>query len=153
MDINNGDTSAFVLTSLSQLLYDWQFTAYQFVLAISPLRLTTSNFIFQLNTYGYGPYVTSSLRRGRVCRLQLLLFLTSAVILSSESRGTHDQILQSQIRDCRTWIASFPYLYPPGTGWPGYTTRHWVPMSSPPKTHRATVEVFDSATTRDTTTR
>jgi hypothetical protein len=32
-----------------------------FVLATSPLRLTTSNFIFQLNTCGYSPYVTSSL--------------------------------------------------------------------------------------------
>jgi hypothetical protein len=49
--------------SQSELLYDWQFTANQFVLATSPLRLTTSNFIFQLNTCGYRPYVTSSLIR------------------------------------------------------------------------------------------
>jgi hypothetical protein len=34
-----------------------------------------------------------------VCRLQLLLALASAGILGSESRGTHDQILHSQIRD------------------------------------------------------
>jgi hypothetical protein len=40
-----------------------------------------------------------SLRRGRVCRLQLLLVLASAVILGSESRGTRDHILLSQIRD------------------------------------------------------
>jgi hypothetical protein len=33
------------------------------------------------------------------CRLQLLLVLASAVILRSESRGTHDYILLSQIRD------------------------------------------------------
>jgi hypothetical protein len=39
--------------SESELLYDWRFTANQFVLATSPLRLTTSNFIFQLNTCGY----------------------------------------------------------------------------------------------------
>jgi hypothetical protein len=25
-----------------------------------------------------------------------------------------------------TWRARYPYLYLPGTGWPGYTTRHWV---------------------------
>jgi hypothetical protein len=37
--------------------------------------------------------------RGRVCRLQLLLVLASAVILKSESRGTHDHILPSQIQD------------------------------------------------------
>jgi hypothetical protein len=40
-----------------------------------------------------------SLTRGRVCRLQLLLALASAVILGSESRGTRDHILLSQIRD------------------------------------------------------
>jgi hypothetical protein len=36
--------------------------------------------------------------RGWVCRLQLLLVLASTVILRSESRGTHDHILLSQIR-------------------------------------------------------
>jgi hypothetical protein len=34
-----------------------------------------------------------------VCRLQLLLALTSAVILGFESRGTRGRILLSQIRD------------------------------------------------------
>jgi hypothetical protein len=47
-----------------------------------------------------------------------------------------------------TWRATSPYLYPPGTGWPGYTPRRWVPVSSPPTTRRATVEVFDPACTR-----
>jgi hypothetical protein len=37
--------------------------------------------------------------RGWVCRLQLLLVLASAVIFGSESRGTRDHILLSQIRD------------------------------------------------------
>jgi hypothetical protein len=78
--------------------YDWGFTASQFVLATSPLTPMT-RIIFQMNTCGYRPYVTSSLTRGWVCRLQLLLVLASAVILRSESRGTHDQILLSQIRD------------------------------------------------------
>jgi hypothetical protein len=36
--------------------------------------------------------------RGWICRLQLLLSLASAVLLRSESRGTHDHILLSQIR-------------------------------------------------------
>jgi hypothetical protein len=40
-----------------------------------------------------------SLARGRVCRLQLLLDLDSAVIHGSEARGTRDHILLSQIRD------------------------------------------------------
>jgi hypothetical protein len=71
----------------SELLYDWRFTANQFTLAPSPLRLTTSIF-FQMNTCGYNPYVTFSLTRGWVYRLHLLLALATAVILGYESRGT-----------------------------------------------------------------
>jgi hypothetical protein len=44
-----------------------------------------------------------SLTRRWVCRLQLLLTLASTVIFWSESRGTRDHILLSQIRD-------FPFL-------------------------------------------
>jgi hypothetical protein len=116
--------------SESELLYDWQFTANQFVLATSPLRPTTRIFIFQLNTCGYSPSVTSSQTRGWVCRLQLLRVLARAVILRSESRGTHDHILLSEIRDPPTWRARSPYLYPPRIWWPSYTPRHWVPFSS-----------------------
>jgi hypothetical protein len=50
----------------------------------------------QLRVYWCG---APSLTRGRVCRLQLLLALTRTVIFGSESRGTHDHILLSQIRD------------------------------------------------------
>jgi hypothetical protein len=39
----------------------------------------------------------SSLTRGWVCRLKLLLVLASAVILRSETHGIHDRILLSQI--------------------------------------------------------
>jgi hypothetical protein len=61
--------------------------------------------------------------------------LASAVVLGSKSRGTQNHILTSQIRDF------------PGTGWPSYTPRHLVPISSPPRILRATVEVFDPAST------
>jgi hypothetical protein len=47
-----------------------------------------------------------------------------------------------------TWKARSPYLYPPGTEWPGYTQRYWVPFSSPPTTRRAMVEVFEHTSTR-----
>jgi hypothetical protein len=47
-----------------------------------------------------------------------------------------------------TWRARSLYLHPPRTEWPTYTPRYWVPFSSPPTTRRATVEVFESATTR-----
>jgi hypothetical protein len=117
-------------------------------LATRPLRATTRIFTFQLNTCGYSPYVTSSLMRGWVCRLQLLLVLASKVILRSESRGTHDHILLSQIRDSPNPEGQVPVFISPRTGWPGYTPKHWVPFSSPPTARRATVEVYDPTSTR-----
>jgi hypothetical protein len=83
---------------LPELLQDLRFTAKQFVLERSPLRPTTRKFIFQLNICGYSPYVTSSLTREWVCRLQLLLVLATLVILGSEFCVTHDHSLLSQIR-------------------------------------------------------
>jgi hypothetical protein len=85
--------------SESELLYDWRFTDNQFVLAINPQRLTTSNFFPNWTLGGYSPYITFSLMRGWVCRLQLLLALASAVTLRFESSGTNDHILLSQIPD------------------------------------------------------
>jgi hypothetical protein len=113
----------------------------------SPLRLTTSNFIFQLNSCDYSPYETSSLTRDWVCRLQLLLVLASAAILRPEFRGTHDHTLLSQIRDSPKLEDQVPVFISPRNMWPGYTPRHWVSFSSPPTTRKATVEVFDTAST------
>jgi hypothetical protein len=108
----------------SELFSDWRVTANHFVLATSSLRLTTSNFIFQLNTCGYSPYVTSSLTREWVCSLQLLLALASAVILRSESLGTHDDILLSQIRESRNLEDQIPVFISPRNTWTIYTPRH-----------------------------
>jgi hypothetical protein len=57
-------------------------------------------------------------------------------------RETHNHILLSQIRDSPIWRVRSPYLYPSGTG---------VPFSSPSTTRRATVEVLEHASMRDTT--
>jgi hypothetical protein len=85
----------------------------QFVLATSPFSLWTSNFIFQLNACGYSPYVTFPLKRGWVYRSQLLLILASAGILRSESRGTRDHILVSQVRDSPNLESQVPlFIYP-----------------------------------------
>jgi hypothetical protein len=54
-----------------------------------------------------------SLTRGHVCRLQLLLALASALILGSESRGTHDHILLSQIRDSSNLERQVPVFTTP----------------------------------------
>jgi hypothetical protein len=107
-----------------------------------------SNFIFQMNTYGYSSHVIFSLTRGWVCTLQSLLVLASAVNLRSESSGTHDHILLSQTRDSLKLEDQVPVFIPPGRGWPGYTPRHCVYLSSPPTTHMVTVEVFIPASTR-----
>jgi hypothetical protein len=105
--------------SESELLYYWRFTVNQFVLAISPLRLTTSNFIFQLNTCSYSLYVASSLTRGWVYRLQLLLVLATAAILRSKSRRAHNYILLSQIRDSPNLESQVPvFISPPEHGGP-----------------------------------
>jgi hypothetical protein len=61
--------------------------------------------------------------RVRVCRLQFLLALASAVIFWSESHITRGHILVSDSR---------------------------LLLSSPPTTRRVTVEVFDPASTRGT---
>jgi hypothetical protein len=126
--------------SESELLYDWWLTANHFVLSTSPLRPTTRIFILQLNPCGYSPYVTSCLTRGWVCRLQLLLVLASAVRVPR----THDTLL-SQIRDPPPQSGG---PRPPGIGWPTYSPRHWGPFSSSATPRRATVEVFDPASTR-----
>jgi hypothetical protein len=105
---------------------------------------------FQLNTWYHSSYVTSSLTRGRVCSLQLLLVLASRVILMSDSRGLVTIFYCLKFKTPPTLRVRSPYIYPPGTGWPGYTLRHWVPFSSPPTTHRSTVEVFEPASTRGT---
>jgi hypothetical protein len=61
-----------------------------------------------------------------------------------------EPFLLSQIQDfqnpppCR---ARSPYLYPPGTGWPSYTPRHWVSFLSPHTTCRAVMEVWEPTST------
>jgi hypothetical protein len=68
--------------------------------------------------------------------------LAIAFSLGSESHGTFETP--------PTWKAKAPFLYPPGARWSSYTPRHWDPFSLPPTTRRATVELFESASTWDT---
>jgi hypothetical protein len=69
-------------------------------LGAKPPETHSQNFLFsQLNTCGHCPYITSSLMRGWVCNLQLLLAFISTFILGSETCGTGEHILLSQIRD------------------------------------------------------
>jgi hypothetical protein len=68
---------------------------------------------FQLNPCVYSAYVTSSLTRGWIFHLQLLLFLASPVILKSESRVTHDHLSLSQIRDSTNLESQVPVFICP----------------------------------------
>jgi hypothetical protein len=54
-----------------------------------------------------------SLTRGRFCRLQLLLALAIADILGSKSRGAHDHIWLSQIRDSPNLEGQVPVFISP----------------------------------------
>jgi hypothetical protein len=116
----------------SESLYDWQFTSSKFCLGDKPLE-NHDQYFFQLNNCCYSHYVTSFLARGWVCRLQLLLALASTVILRSKSRGPHYHILLSRIRDSPNPECQAPFLYLPGTGWPSYTSRHWVFRTGSPQ--------------------
>jgi hypothetical protein len=77
--------------------------------------------------------------------------LASAVILGSESHGNRDHIhcLRFETFQPGTPRPRIYVVYPPGTGWPSYIPRHWVPISSPPTTRRDTMEVFEP-TSRET---
>jgi hypothetical protein len=85
-----------------------------------------------------------------VCRLQLLLALASAVILGSEFPRSHDHILLPEIREPPNLESQVPVHIPPTpeTGWPSYTSKHWIPFSITPTTRRATVEVFEPVSIR-----
>jgi hypothetical protein len=91
--------SVFLFKSKVRLTLRLAVYRQSFRLGAKSLETLDQGFFFELNIRSNGPYVTSSLMRGWVCRLQLLLAFASAVILRSESRGTHDHILLSQIRD------------------------------------------------------
>jgi hypothetical protein len=104
--------------SKSKLCYDWRLAGLSCLGVKHPSGAYDQIFITvrHLRVCWCGAL---SLTRERVCLLQLPLVLASAVILGSESRGTRDHILLSEIRDSQPiWRARSPYLYPPGTGWP-----------------------------------
>jgi hypothetical protein len=71
-------------------------------------------------------FVAHSLTRGRVCNLLLLLVLASAV-----ARDSRPYFIIPILETPPTWRARSPYLCPPGTGWPSYTSGHRVPFGRP----------------------
>jgi hypothetical protein len=78
-----------------------------------PARRDDRHFFFQRNTWCHSPYVTTSLARGWVYSLQLLLVLTSSVILRSYACRTCDHILLSQIRNSPNLECQVPVFIAP----------------------------------------
>jgi hypothetical protein len=99
-----------------------------------PVRLGVRPDFYYCRTLRFSCCGAPSLTRGRVRNLLLQFTVT----LWSKSHRTHDHILLSHLRLPPVWNARYTYLYPPGTAWPSYTSRHWVPFSPPLMTHRAT---------------
>jgi hypothetical protein len=98
------------------------------------LRLTTSHFL-QLNTYDYSPFVSVIYDCCWPSPAESFSGLSPTGLIT-----TFDCL---RFKTPPTGRPRSLYLYPPGTGWPNHTPRHWVPFSSPPTTHRVTEEVFD----------
>jgi hypothetical protein len=68
-------------------------------------------------------YCAPSLTRGRVCNLQR----NHSIVRVAQNPKPYFTVSSETPP---TWRSRFPYLYPPGTGWPSYTPPpgHWVPL-------------------------
>jgi hypothetical protein len=93
-----------------------------------------------------------SLTRGWVCFCNCCWALLVQSFLGQSPAGLLTIFYGLRSHTPPSWRARSPYLYPPGTGWPSYIPRHWVPFSSPPATRRDTGEVFETASTWDAPT-
>jgi hypothetical protein len=116
-------------------------------LGTKPLETHDQQFLFQLNSSCHSPYITSSLTRGWICRLQLLVVLASAVILESKSSGIHDHTLLSEIRDPNLEGYVPVFLFPRKSVAQSYP-QALVSFLSLPTTRRAKVEIFEPASTQ-----
>jgi hypothetical protein len=93
---------------------------------------TRDQFLFLLEIYfrqlQVYYFVAPSLTIGRVCNLLYKCFWA----LPEQSLLDRSPAELMAIFYClrSTWRARSPYLYAPGTGWPSYTPRHWVPFFS-----------------------
>jgi hypothetical protein len=73
----------------------------------------------------------------------------SFTVAAGPRQSSHSLVrVLSQTRDSANLEGQTTVFVSPRTWWPGYTSRHWVPFSSPSTARRATVEVFEPASTR-----
>jgi hypothetical protein len=119
-----------LVLSKSKLLYDWQYV------------LVSSTFVGLATRYNFLSEICGLVSMGRPFWREDGSAICDVITQWSELLRTRNHILFSHLRLPPTWRAGFPYLYPPGTGWPSYTPGLWVPFRSSFTTRRATVEVF-----------
>jgi hypothetical protein len=81
------------------------------------------NTVRHLRVWWYG---APSLTRGQVCLLQLLLSSPAQSFSGPSPAGLMTTSYCIRFENPPTWRTRSLYLYPPGTGWPGYSPRHWV---------------------------
>jgi hypothetical protein len=72
-----------------------------------------------------------SLTRGRVCNLQC-----SHLMVRDAQNPKPYSTVSSETPP--TWRSRFPYLYPPGRGWPSYTPGHWMCVTLLSRSHVTT---------------
>jgi hypothetical protein len=118
----------------SKLLYGWQSVSMSWYRVplwdLWPDIISCRNVaVWNLLSCIYG---APTLTRGRVCNLRCN---HSMVRVSQNPKPYFTASSETPL----TSRARFPYLYPPGTGWPSYTPGHWVPFTSSLTTLRATV--------------
>jgi hypothetical protein len=114
-----------VFLSKSKSCYDRR-SVGQFFLVSSPLLGLMTRFFNtarHLRVYWYGE---PSLTRRRVCLLQLVLSSPAQSFSGPSPAGLMTTFYSLRFETPPTWRTRSLYFYPPGTGWPGYISRHWV---------------------------
>jgi hypothetical protein len=117
----------------SELLYDWWFTADQFLLVTIPFRLMTSMFFSQterLRLYSLRNILSDE-------RMGLPFTIAVGYRQHSHSRVQvpRDSWPYFTVSDSRLLQTEGPgprIYMPPGIGCPRYYPRHWISLSSPP---------------------
>jgi hypothetical protein len=89
---------------------------------------THDQYFFQPNTGGYSPYVKCR-EDGSV--VYNCCWSSPAQLFSGQNlAGLMTTFYCLRFETPQPWRGRSPYFYPPGTGWPGYTPRHWVSLTS-----------------------
>jgi hypothetical protein len=115
----------------TELLYYDRRSVGQSVLISSPHLGLMTRFFYTVRHLRVCWYGVSSLTRGRICLLQLLLSSPAQSFSGPSPAGLMTTFYCFRFETPPTWRTRSLYLYPPGTGWPGYTPRHWViPLNS-----------------------